>query len=78
MENFIIDASQGTHFFHNLLSMNVGYFNIKYKSQEDFIDWEWLKECDKLMDLEYCALVRYNKSLTVKMDGKKGVAGIWK
>jgi len=78
LENFMIDASQGTHFFHNLLSMNVGYFNVKHKSMTDFIDWEWLNKCDKLKDLQYCALVRVDKPLVVKMDGRNGLAAIWK
>ena len=35
LSDFIVEASQGTHFFHNLVAMNVGYFTIPYVSQTD-------------------------------------------
>jgi len=44
LKDFIVDSSQGTHFFHNLVSMNTGYFTVPYDSKDDFIDWEWLKK----------------------------------
>ena len=78
LDNFMIDASQGTHFFHNLVAMNVGYFNVKHKSQSDFIDWQWLNQQTKLKDLKYSAMVRFEKPLSVKMDGKNGIAVIYK
>jgi phosphoenolpyruvate synthase/pyruvate phosphate dikinase len=78
LDNFMIDASQGTHFFHNLLSMNVGYFNVRHKSHTDYIDWEWLNQCEKLKDLQYSALIRFDNPLVVKMDGRNGLAAIWK
>ncbi len=38
LKDFQVDASQGTHFFHNLMSMNVGYFSIPYNAGNDFLD----------------------------------------
>ena len=78
LENFMIDTSQGTHFFHNLVAMNVGYFNVKYKSESDFIDWEWLYRQPTIKDLKYTSLVRLENPLSVKMDGKKGLAVVGK
>ena len=42
--NFRLDASLGSHFFHNVTSMNVGYFSIQHDSATDYIDWEKLKQ----------------------------------
>ena len=32
LEDFPLDASLGSHFFHNVTSMNVGYFSIQHDS----------------------------------------------
>lgn len=83
LKDFNIDASQGTHFFHNLVAMNVGYFNIKYSANNneqlnDFIDWDWIKKQTPVKDLKYTALIRTEKPMQVKMDGKNGIAVIYK
>ncbi|MCK9328305.1 MAG: PEP/pyruvate-binding domain-containing protein [Candidatus Cloacimonetes bacterium] len=84
LKDFNIDASQGTHFFHNLVAMNVGYFNIKHSSYQDkdvldnFIDWEWINKQKKYIDLKYTGLIRLDKTFLVKMDGKNGIAVIQK
>jgi len=78
LDDFMIDASQGTHFFHNLVAMNIGYFTVNHKSQFDFIDWDWLTQQKKIKDLQYCTLVRCKTPLCVKMDGKNGIAVVEK
>jgi hypothetical protein len=35
-----VSPSQGTHFFQNLISNNVGYFTVNPRRARDF-DWEW-------------------------------------
>lgn len=79
IEGFEIEPSQGTHFFHNLVSMNVGYFTVPYKSKTDFIDWEWIKaqkEADTKM--KYLKHYTFNKPSIVLMDGRKDTAVIYK
>ncbi len=44
LEGFPLDASLGSHFFHNVTSMNVGYFSIQHDSGTSFIRWDELKE----------------------------------
>ncbi len=39
-----ITPSQGTHFFQNLASCNVGYFTVNELRGEGFVDWKWLAE----------------------------------
>ena len=79
IEGFEIEPSQGTHFFHNLVSVNVGYFTVPYKSKTDFIDWEWIKaqkEADTKM--KYLKHYTFNKPSIVLMDGRKDIAVIYK
>ena len=40
--DFRVAPSQGTHFFQNLTSFNVGYFTVNPDVGEGFVDWEWL------------------------------------
>jgi len=78
LEDFLIEASQGTHFFHNIVAMQVGYFTIPYVSDNDFIDWDWLKEQKEVKRTEFLVHVRVDHPLLVRMDGKKGIALIEK
>ncbi len=78
LRDFIVEASQGTHFFHNLVAMNVGYFTIPFISQTDFVDWEWLLSQKINMRGEYFVHLSFEKALMVRMDGKTGLAVIYK
>ena len=77
-DGFIVDASQGTHFFHNLVAMNVGYFHIPYGSSTDFISWDWLNKQNIIEKTNYFIHVRMDQPVVVKMDGRKGLATISK
>ncbi|PWT91353.1 MAG: hypothetical protein C5B54_05505, partial [Acidobacteria bacterium] len=41
LENMNIDLSQGSHFFHNLLSFQVTYFCVPHSGKYE-INWKWL------------------------------------
>ncbi len=78
MQNLPIEPSQGSHFFHNLVAMNVGYFTIPYTSKQDFVDWAWLNRQKAEHELTFFRHVSSQKEFLIKMDGKKGVAVIYK
>jgi len=78
MKDFIVDASQGTHFFHNLISMNTGYFTVPYDSKTDFIDWEWLKNQPIEEKMEYFIHIQTDDPTVIKMDGRNGISFIYK
>ncbi len=71
MEDFPLDASLGSHFFHNVISMNVGYFSVKHDDLIDYINWEKLNHTPVENELRYVKHVRFEKPLEVIMDGKK-------
>jgi len=77
-DDFIVDASQGTHFFHNLVAMNIGYFHIPYHSETDFISWNWLEKQNIIERTNYFIHVKMEHPMVVKMDGRKGIATISK
>jgi CheY-like chemotaxis protein len=78
LKDFHVDASLGSHFFHNITSMNIGYFNIPYTSNNDFIDWEWLKSKRPSRRKEYFVHLHYKEPVRVMMDGRKSISVIFK
>ena len=71
LPEFPLDASLGSHFFHNVTSMNVGYLSVQYDSKSDFIDWEKLEMQKVISDREYIKHVEFEEPLTIVIDGRK-------
>ncbi len=71
LPEFPLDASLGSHFFHNVISMNVGYLSVQHDSQTDYIDWEKLEMQKIISDKKYIRHVQFDEPLTIIMDGKK-------
>ena len=71
LEGYPLDASSGSHFFHNVTSMNVGYFSVQPELSKSYIDWDVLKKQEIINKTNYFKHVRFAKPLKVRMDGKK-------
>jgi CheY-like chemotaxis protein len=78
LKDFQVDASQGTHFFHNLMSMNVGYFSIPYSAGTDFLDLDWILKHQEAEREEFFIHYSFDKPLVMKIDGKQQLAVIFK
>jgi CheY-like chemotaxis protein len=78
LKDFQVDASQGTHFFHNLMSMNVGYFSIPYRTDNDFLDIDWILKQNGADRKEFFIHYSFEKPLVMKIDGKQQLAVIYK
>jgi hypothetical protein len=70
--DFKVAPSQGTHFFQNITSCNVGYFTINPDAGDGFIDWDWLAAQPALSRHEFVSHVRLEAPIVVKMSGKTG------
>ena len=71
LENFPLDASSGSHFFHNVTSMNVGYFTIQSQLKENFVNYELLNKQKICHEGKFFKHVRFTKPFVVEMDGKQ-------
>jgi hypothetical protein len=78
LEDFPLDASLGSHFFHNVTSMNVGYFSIQHSSQTSYIQWDILNEQALVAQTEFVRHIRFSKPMCIMMDGKKRISVILK
>ncbi|MBR8536464.1 pyruvate, phosphate dikinase [Carboxylicivirga sediminis] len=76
LPNFPLDASLGSHFFHNVTSMNVGYFSVHHNSEEQFVNLDALKQQKLVRETQYFRHVEFEQPLTILMDGKKQKAAI--
>jgi hypothetical protein len=76
LADFHVDASLGSHFFHNVTSMNVGYFSINHESDDGRIIWDKLRNQNVIEEGKYFRHIRFEKPLLIRMDGKKGMAVI--
>jgi len=74
LPDFPLDASAGSHFFHNVTSMNVGYFSIQHHSEKCMINWDILQKQKIIEQKEYIKHIRFEKPLIIKMDGKKRIS----
>jgi hypothetical protein len=78
LENYRIDPSQGTHFFQNLTSFRIGYFTINPYMNDGFYDLEYLKAQPAFYEDEFIRHIRFERPLTVEIDGKRNLGVIYK
>ena len=76
LHNFPLEGSLGSHFFHNVTSMNVGYFSIPHNSKTSFINMDLLNKQETIRHTGYIRHVRFDEPLTILMDGRKRQAVI--
>lgn len=74
LEDFPLDASSGSHFFHNVTSMNVGYFSVQQGSPSSYINWDKLAALQPITTTRFFRHVRIKSPLQIKMDGRKRLA----
>ncbi len=78
LEEFPLDASLGSHFFHNVTSMNVGYFSIHHDSRTSFIRWDVLSSQELMEETGFVKHIRFREPVCIMMDGKKRISTILK
>lgn len=70
LENYRIDPSQGTHFFQNLTSFGVGYFNINPFIDEGYYDVDYLNNIKPVYEDEVLRHIRFEKDIDIRIDGR--------
>lgn len=68
-KDFRVTPSQGTHFFQNLTSCNVGYFTVNPDVGDGLVDWDWLRECEAVQEDGPVRHLQFEHPLEVKMSG---------
>lgn len=75
LPDFRIDPSQGSHFFQNMTSFNVGYINVNsFARPEDTLDTAQLDVLPAIEETDFVRHVRFEKPLQIYIDGFKNHA----
>ena len=70
-----VDPSQGSHFFQNITSFQVGYFTVTNRARDSFVDWDWLDGVVPLRSGKFVRHLRFDEPVIVRMNGhqRRGV-----
>ncbi len=71
LENYPLEASLGSHFFHNITSLNIGYLAIQSHQGNGFIHWEQIEQQEVFDDMEFIRCVKFPSPLDVRINGKE-------
>jgi len=71
LADFPLDASLGSHFFHNVTSMNVGYFSVHHNATNEWVNLEQLYHQPIIHETNFFKHVRFEKPLSILMNGKE-------
>ncbi len=78
LEDYRIDPSQGTHFFHNLTSFRVAYLTINPFIKDGFYDIGCLNNIKAEYEDDFVRHVRLNEAIKILVDGKNSKAVVYK
>ncbi len=75
MSDIHVEPSQGTHFFQNIITFNIGYLTI---GADDFVDWDWLDSIEASAESGPLRHVHLDKPMKVILDSRDSEAIITK
>ncbi len=78
LKHFHIDPSQGTHFFQNLTSFNIGYFTINPYLNDGFLDLGYMDSCKAEFENEMLRHIQFESPAVIKIDGSKKAGTVLK
>jgi len=78
LEDYRIDPSQGTHFFHNITSFGIGYFTINPYINDGYYDLDYLADLPSISGQDEVRHIRFTRDLRVEIDGKTNKGVIYK
>jgi CheY-like chemotaxis protein len=67
-----VDPSYGTHFFHNLASLGIGYFMVSAAKGQGRMDWAWLDTQPAQYETPYLRHIRLARPVEILIDGTAG------
>jgi hypothetical protein len=71
LEGYPLDASSGSHFFHNLTTLNIAYFSVFLDKDPNAINYDILNSANLVEETTYFKHVGFDHPVKVIIDGKK-------
>lgn len=66
-----VEPSQGSHFFHNIISFSIAYLSIDLYKHKGQLDWDWLLKQKTEENKNFTKLLHFDDPVIIKMNGKK-------
>jgi CheY-like chemotaxis protein len=73
VKNLMADPSQGSHFFHNITSLGIGYITVRPEAG-DLINWQWLDQLPFIEETPHVRHVSLDHPLRLMIDGRSSQA----
>jgi hypothetical protein len=70
LPSFDVEASQGAHFFHNLLGFQVPYLSVSLAAPSR-VDWAWLESLAAVWETPLVRHVETEAPLRIRVDGRR-------
>jgi hypothetical protein len=77
MGDLRVEPSQGSHFFHNVVALRIGYLTLG-RAQDCSLDLDWLNAQEAQTEYEFVRHVQLEAPLGVFLNGRKGCATVLK
>jgi hypothetical protein len=68
LDDFRVEPSLGSHFFHNLTSLGMGYFHIAKRTDAEFIKWDWIKNQKIFSASNHVKCIRFSRPFEVRIN----------
>jgi hypothetical protein len=71
------EPSQGSHFFHNIITLGISYFNIS-DAEDDQLDWNWIQSLPISQKTAHVIHSSTDQPFTLKVDGREHIGMLMK
>ncbi len=78
LKDYMVDPSQGSHFFHNLTTFGVGYMALSPHLNDGYYDTDYLKQQKHTFETNYLRLISFKKPLRIEIDGRSNKGVVYK
>ncbi len=70
LDDFKVTPSQGSHFFQNLTSFQVGYLTVNSTTGSSRLDWDWFAAQETVYEGKYVHRIHLKDPLSILIDGR--------
>ena len=78
LDNFLVEPSQGSHFFQNLVSFGIAYLTVEPHAKQGSIDWNWLESQPAERETPFLRHIRLPQPMEARIDGRSSRAVVLK
>jgi hypothetical protein len=72
-----VDPSQGSHFFHNIMSFGIGYLTAA-SGKGDMLDFDWLDAQPAERETDHLRHLAFSEALQIALNGRRNYGVVMK